>query len=133
MYFTFKFYKLYFADAKEGLAGFFGTMRENARPVTVVLRLKIENRKVTEAEAFISRDPEIARRFERESPDVIFTEIVPETSRSSRQDLSTIATAPQAPLIDEERQLVLVAGKDTAAVVAIRNKQSRKIDAFGNE
>ncbi len=122
-------YKLYFADTKEGQAGFFGTMRENARPVTVAFRLKIENRKVTEAEVFVSRDADVARRLEKESPDAIFAETVAETSRSSRQELSTIAKA-RTPLVDEERQLVLAAGQDSAAVVAIRDRQVRRSESL---
>ena len=123
-------YKLYFADAKEGQAGFFGTMRDNARPVTVVFRLKIENRKVTEAEAFISRDADAARRLEKQTPDAIFNEAVAESSRSSRQELTMIANAVRTPLIDEERQVVFGAGLDSAAVVAVRGRQVRKTEAL---
>ncbi len=118
-------YKLYFADAKEGQAGFFGTMRENARPVTVAFRLKIENRKITEAEVFISRDADAARRLETGMPDAVLQRDCggrqPEFASGTQHPSPT-----PAPLVDEERQLVLTAGPDAAAIVAIRNRQIRK-------
>jgi hypothetical protein len=123
-------YKLYFADAKEGQAGFFGTLRENARPVTVILRLKIENRKVTEAEAMVSRDAEVARSLEKGSPDPTFSETVAESSRISRQELSVTTDALRTPLIDEERQIVLALRQDNAAILAIRNRRVDKTESM---
>jgi len=42
-------------DAESGQAGFFGTIEEAAGPAIVTLRLKVEDRKITEAEWVINR------------------------------------------------------------------------------
>jgi hypothetical protein len=48
-------YKLYFADAKAGQAGFFGTLEEHGHAAILGLRLKFENRKIAEMEKIIIR------------------------------------------------------------------------------
>jgi hypothetical protein len=48
--------KLYFADAERGHAGFFGTVEENGHQQAVVLRLKIENRLISEVETIVVRN-----------------------------------------------------------------------------
>lgn len=48
-------YKLYFADPQAGQVGYFGTIEENGHPVILGLRLKIENRKVSEMEVLALR------------------------------------------------------------------------------
>jgi hypothetical protein len=46
-------YKLYFADPKNGQAGFYGTLEEHGHPAILGLRLKIENRRISEIEALV--------------------------------------------------------------------------------
>src|ERR1700683_2696147 len=46
-------YKIYVADPQSGQVGFLGTVRENDRPVALALRLKIENRKISEIETIV--------------------------------------------------------------------------------
>jgi hypothetical protein len=48
-------YKLYFADPQAGQVGFFGTIEEHGHPVIRGLRLKIENRKISEMEVIALR------------------------------------------------------------------------------
>ena len=48
-------YRLYFADPVPGQVGFIGVIQENGSPVIIALRLKIENRQITEAEMIASR------------------------------------------------------------------------------
>lgn len=48
-------YKLYFADPQAGQVGFFGTIEEHGHPVILGLRLKIENKKISEMEAVALR------------------------------------------------------------------------------
>lgn len=80
-------YKLYFADPKEQQVGFYGTIRENGRPATLVLRLKIENRRIAEAETLVLRNAATAQRIEAEAPDPVLLETVPEAERLSRTEL----------------------------------------------
>src|SRR5437870_4693055 len=44
-----------YVDAISGQAGYFGIVEENGAPAIATLRLKVENRKITEAEWVISR------------------------------------------------------------------------------
>ena len=46
-------YKIYAADPQSGQVGFLGTVRENDRPVALALRLKVENRKISEIETMV--------------------------------------------------------------------------------
>jgi hypothetical protein len=48
-------YKVYFADPKAGPAGFYCTLEEHGHPAILGLRLKIENRKISEMETVIIR------------------------------------------------------------------------------
>jgi len=48
-------YKLYFADPKGGQVGFMGVVIEHGHPQIVALRLKVENRMISEVEAIIAR------------------------------------------------------------------------------
>jgi hypothetical protein len=48
-------YKLYVTDPQSQQVGFFGTLRENGRPVAIALRLKIDNRKISEIETLVFR------------------------------------------------------------------------------
>src|ERR1700691_2664944 len=48
-------YKLYFADPEAGQVAFFGTIQENGTGAALALRLKIENRKISEAETVVVR------------------------------------------------------------------------------
>src|ERR1700681_1792895 len=44
-------YKEYFDDPEDGQVAFFGTMKENGHGIALALRLKIENRRISEAES----------------------------------------------------------------------------------
>jgi hypothetical protein len=48
-------YKLYVSDPQNGQIGFFGTVRENGRPTALAIRLKIDNRKISEIETLVYR------------------------------------------------------------------------------
>lgn len=48
-------YRFYFADPDAGQVGFFGSLREHGHPAMLGLRLKIEDRLISEMEAFIIR------------------------------------------------------------------------------
>lgn len=98
-------YKLYVADPQSGQVGFFGTMRENSTPIALAVRLKIENRKITEIETVINRNggggpprgggaapmgpAELLEAMGK--PDAAFTETVPAGERVSRDALVAAA------------------------------------------
>jgi hypothetical protein len=50
-------YKLHIADSDAGEVAFFGTIREAGLPAILALRLKIENRKISEIETIVARQP----------------------------------------------------------------------------
>ncbi len=48
-------YKIYVADPQSQQVAFIGTLLENNRPVTLALRLKLDDRKITEIETMVHR------------------------------------------------------------------------------
>jgi hypothetical protein len=47
-------YKLYIEDVQQQQVGFLGTVRANERPTTLALRLKIDNRRISEIETLVN-------------------------------------------------------------------------------
>jgi hypothetical protein len=84
-------YKLYVDDVPAGQVGFLGTMEEAGQPVIVVLRLKIDEQKVSEVETIVARGAMAsggAKNLEKMgTPRRAFLEDVPEADRVSRLDL----------------------------------------------
>lgn len=85
-------YRLFVTDTDAGQVTFIGTMREvNApmpNPVIVGIRLKIENRQVSEIENMVVRDAQRATDLEkRGAPDPVFLEAIPAAQRASRAEL----------------------------------------------
>jgi len=87
-------YKLYFADPEAGQVGFFGTVQENGRGAALALRLKIDNRKISEVETVVVRSERTAMLMDNAgTPDPILLETVPPSERKPRGEL--IATTNQ--------------------------------------
>jgi hypothetical protein len=88
-------YKLYADDPQAGEVGYFGTMREAGAPVLLALRLKVENRKISQIETIVIRGAMAQRGVESlektGAPNRVFLEDIPAAERASRLDL--IATA----------------------------------------
>jgi hypothetical protein len=85
-------YKEYFDDPEEGQVAFFGTMKENGHGIALALRLKIENRRISEAESVVVRSPRTFDMMEKAgAPDPLLLETVPEAERLSRTQLTAIA------------------------------------------
>ncbi|HXQ25819.1 MAG TPA: hypothetical protein VN822_05365 [Candidatus Acidoferrales bacterium] len=93
-------YKFYMDDPVAGQVVFFGTMREAGTPVSLVLRLKIEDKKIAEIETIVVREgmnparstETGAEAFEKMGgPDPLFLAIVPPAERVSRDELAQTA------------------------------------------
>ena len=85
-------YKEYFDDPEEGQVAFFGTMKENGHGIALALRLKIENRRISEAESVVVRSPRTFDLMEKAgAPDPLLLETVPASDRLSRTQLTAIA------------------------------------------
>jgi hypothetical protein len=87
-------YRLFVDDPQAGSVAFIGTIQEEGRtpdmPIASVLalRLKVENRQISEAETLVVRDAMAAARLEKiGTPHHLFMEAVPEAQRMSRADL----------------------------------------------
>ena len=86
-------YRLFVTDTETGQVAFIGTMREDpALAVIIALRLKVQNRQITEIENMVVRDANQATRLEnRGRPDQLFLDALPATQRASRADLIRVA------------------------------------------
>jgi hypothetical protein len=87
-------YRLFVTDPQTGEVAFIGTIREMGRnpgdstQAVIALRLKIENRRIAEAETFVVRNERAAQNLEKlGAPNRVFTETVPPAERASREDL----------------------------------------------
>jgi hypothetical protein len=84
-------YKEYFVDPAQGQVAFFGTMKENGHGIALALRLKIENRRIGEAESVVVRSPRTFDLMEKAAaPDPVLLETVPVSDRLSRTQLTAI-------------------------------------------
>jgi len=85
-------YKEYFDDPAEGQVAFFGTMKENGHGIALALRLKIESRRISEAESVVVRSPRTFDLMEKAgAPDPLLLETIPASDRLSRMQLTAIA------------------------------------------
>jgi len=85
-------YRLFVTDTETGQVTFLGTMREvntpMPSPVILAVRLKIENRQVSEIENIVVRDNLAATNLEKiGSPNPVFLAAIPAAQRASRVDL----------------------------------------------
>jgi hypothetical protein len=85
-------YRLFVDDVAAGEVALMTTMTEATHPVTVALRLKIDNRQITEIETFVLRtglgSGNGAADLEKlGSPNPVFLAAIPAAERASRADL----------------------------------------------
>jgi hypothetical protein len=85
-------YRLFVDDAEAGEVAFIGTMKEANIPVTVAIRLKIENRQIAEIELFVVRTGLSSGNGAAEldktgAPNAMFLGAIPAGERASRMDL----------------------------------------------
>jgi len=87
-------YRIHVADTVQGQVATISTMREAGTPIILVVRLKVENRRIGEVETMVSRsDKGIgATRVEAlGQPREAFSRMTPPSDRSSRADLVRVA------------------------------------------
>jgi hypothetical protein len=78
-------YRLTFADPSSGNVAFMGTVRENGRPASLVLRLKVDGGRIAEAETLVLRNESTAANLEKAgTPDPLLLETVPVSERLPR-------------------------------------------------
>src|SRR6185369_9571366 len=88
-------YRLFVTDTETGQVAFLGTMREvntpMPNPVILAVRLKIENRQVSEIENMVIRDNLAATNLEKiGSPNRVFLATISAAQRASRAELIRI-------------------------------------------
>ncbi|MCU1337930.1 MAG: hypothetical protein JWO19_3511 [Bryobacterales bacterium] len=86
-------YRLFVTDTETGQVAFMGTMREDpSNAVIVAIRLKVENRQVSEIENLVVRNAQAAANLEKlGAPNPVFLEALPVAQRASRAELIRVA------------------------------------------
>ncbi len=83
-------YKFYLCDLKEGQVAWVGIAKEHGKPVLLSLRLKVVNRRITEAESIVVRDVSDRNLANLKTPPPAFFEILAPSERISRQEMLRI-------------------------------------------
>jgi hypothetical protein len=84
-------YKLFAADPQAGEVGFIGTLRENGLPVALSIRLKVENKRISEVETVVLRDDSAKAIEAMGKPEAAFLDAVPAGQRKSRDEMIAVA------------------------------------------
>jgi hypothetical protein len=84
---------VYFADPQSGQVGWRGIIEENGHKQIVMLRLKIDGRKISEMEAIICREGGALHNSRGLLDHPLFAEALPPDDRPSRQELIKIANS----------------------------------------
>ena len=88
-------YRLPFIDPEDGQAGLFGVVEEDGKPAHLMVRLKVEDRRITEIETTVLRPADNLGfgRPQDMKPRAPFYEDVPEAERLTRVQLVSMANA----------------------------------------
>ena len=86
-------FKIYGMDPVAGQAAIFCVMKEFNKPVIVTIRLRVQNRKITEIEQIVRRDPRPEGLPNLVTPRPGLLQIVPPTERTPREKMRSIANA----------------------------------------
>jgi hypothetical protein len=85
-------YRHYFADPERGDIGVVAVAYENGTGVILIVRLRVENGLITEAEQFVAHDPHGAAEYEKAgAPEPLWLEPIPPDQRESREALDQAA------------------------------------------
>jgi hypothetical protein len=80
-------FKFYICDLQTGQVAWTGIAREHEKPVLLSVRLKVVNRRITEAESVVVRDANERNLVNLKAPPPTFTETIPASERMSRQEM----------------------------------------------
>jgi hypothetical protein len=83
------------ADIEMGSAAWFGMVQEDGHPAYFAMRLKVRDRKITEVETVVNRQPDLPKPFGNPKTyhhDPAFNDILPPEDRRSRQRLIAVAS-----------------------------------------
>lgn len=85
-------YRHYFADPERGDVGVIAVAYENGTGVILIVRLKVENSLITEAEQFVAHDPHGAAVYEKMgAPEALWLAPIPPDQRETRAALDQAA------------------------------------------
>jgi hypothetical protein len=90
-------YRIFVSDVPAGQVAFLGNIAEDHRdpsqttPALLALRLRIRDGRITEAEHFVVRSEDAARRISNMTPHPLFTQTIPPAERMSRAELLRIS------------------------------------------
>jgi hypothetical protein len=85
-------YKFYVADPKAGQIAFVGLVKENDKTALLSMRLKIENKKISEVESVVVRDMNEANLWTLKTPPAEFSRALAPAERVSRDELVRISS-----------------------------------------
>ncbi len=87
-------FKQHFAEATSGQVGFIGVVKEIDIPAILAVRLKVENRRISEIEAIVPRETQGAARLEASGgPLALWDEVLSPSERRSREQLEAITNS----------------------------------------
>jgi hypothetical protein len=82
----------YFADPEQGDIGFIGVVYENGVGAILIVRLKVQDGQITEAEQFVAHDPHGAGLYEKMgAPDPLWLAPIPMDQRETRAAIDQAA------------------------------------------
>jgi hypothetical protein len=82
----------YFADPEQGDVGFIGVVYENGVGAILIVRLKVQNGQIAEAEQFVAHDPHGADLYEKMgAPDPLWLAPIPMDQRETRAAIDQAA------------------------------------------
>jgi hypothetical protein len=84
-------YSFFASDPQAGRAAYLGSIREDGTPAMLAVHLKIEDRRIAEAETLVQRNEKSALGFEKIG--YTWTDSVPAAQRMSRDELVRLADA----------------------------------------
>jgi hypothetical protein len=80
-------FKFYICDLQTGQVAWTGIAKEHDKPVLLSVRLKVVNRRITEAESIVVRDVNEKNLANLKNPPPTFTETLAASERMSRQEM----------------------------------------------
>jgi hypothetical protein len=85
-------YKFYIADTRAGQVAYVGMVKEGNKPALLSMRLRIENRKITEVESVVVRDINEGNLWTLKTPPAEFSKALAPEERVSRDELARISS-----------------------------------------